>query len=132
MASKLTPEISIPTAAAVATLVYGIYTQATPSIADIRVGKPADQNIEGARKGAAWAAAGTVAAVSLITRDPTVFAAGGLMVILMDLWTRHANQVDPATGKASGVGSAPLSAMAPAPVNAGDVQVEYAVGAGSF
>jgi hypothetical protein len=129
MASMLKPEISLPVAAAVATLVYGIYTQATPTIADIRVAKPGDANIESARKGAAWAAAGSVAAISLITKDPTVFTVGGAMVILMDWWTRHANEVDPATGKAgSGLGSP----MAPTPVNPSDVQVEYAAGAGTY
>lgn len=130
MASLLKPEISLPVAAAVATLVYGIYTQATPSIADIRVGQPNDVNIEGARKGAAWAAAGSVAAISLITKDPTVFTVGGAMVVLMDWWTRHANAVDPATGRASTVGSVPLSAMAPSPVNTGDTQLTFASTAG--
>src|SRR5688500_2031872 len=101
--SLLKPEISLGVAAATATLVYGIYSQATPSIADIRVGKPSDANIEASRTAAAWAAAGTVAAISLLSKDSTVFVAGGFMVILMDWWTRHANLVDSATGKASSV-----------------------------
>jgi len=70
MASLLKPEISLGVAAATATLVYGIYTQATPSIADIRVGKPMDANIEASRKGAAWAAAGTVESSSTIRTSP--------------------------------------------------------------
>lgn len=129
MASLLKPEISVPTAAALGALVYGIYTQATPSIADIRVGKPNDANIEASRKGAAWAAAGSVAAISLITKDPTVFVIGGGMVILMDWWTRHANAVDPATGTAASVMASPMS---PSPIDAGDVQVDYAAGAGTY
>lgn len=129
MASLLKPEISLAVAAATATLVYGIYTQATPSIADIRVGSPNDANIEGARKTAAWAAAGTVAGISLVTKDPTVFALGGLMVILMDWWTRHSNAFDTKTGSA---GSMPTSPMAPAPINDADVQVTFADGAGTY
>jgi hypothetical protein len=132
MASLLKPELSVPVAAALSTLVYGIYSQATPSIADIRVGRQNDANIESSRKGAAWAAAGSVAAISLITKDPTVFVVGGGMVILMDWWTRHANAVDPATGTASSVGSAPTSPMAPAPIDGGDVQFAFAETAGTF
>ncbi len=118
----LKPEISVPTAAAVAALVYGIYTQATPSIADIRVGKQNDTNIESARRGASWAAAGSVAAISLITKDPTIFVVGGAMVIFMDMWTRHANAVDPKTGKA-GAGA---SGMAPTAINDSDQQFAFA------
>ena len=129
MASLLKPEISLGVTAATATLVYGIYTQATPSIADIRVGKPMDANIEASRKGAAWAAAGTVAAISLVSKDATVFVAGGLMVILMDWWTRHANAVDPAIGIAA---TATASPMAPSAVNGSDVQFEFAANAATF
>lgn len=130
MASLLKPEISVPTAAALGALVYGIYTQATPSIADIRVGKQNDGNIESARKGAAWAAAGSVAAISLITKDPTVFVIGGGMVILMDWWTRHANAVDPATGTASATAAG--SPMAPSPINSSDQQFAFTENAGTF
>jgi hypothetical protein len=128
MASLLKPEISVPTAAALGALVYGVYTQATPTIADMRVAKPNDTNIESARKGAAWTAAGIVAAISLITKDPTVFVVGGGMVIVMDWWTRHANAVDPATGKAA---TAMASPMAPSPVDGADVQFAFAEGAGT-
>lgn len=125
---SLKPEVSLGVGLATATVVYGVYTQATPTIADIRTAKPGDDNIEASRKTAAWTAAVLVAAISLLAKDPTVFVVGGGMVIGMDWWTRHANQVDPATGKAS---TAPAG-MAPSATNVGDVQVQFAEGAGTY
>lgn len=106
-------DVSIPTAAAVAVLVYGIYSQATPTIADIRVGKPGDPDITDSERQAAWLAAASVAGISLLTKDPTVFAIGGATVIGMSWWSRHANEVNPATKKASaGVTRAMVKAQA--------------------
>lgn len=92
------PEVSIPVGLATAAVVYGIYSNATPTIADIRVGPAQDNNIESARKMAAWTAAAVVGGISLIAKDPTVFIIGGTMVVALDWWTRHANAVNPDTG----------------------------------
>lgn len=122
----LKAEVGIPAALATAAVVYAVYTQATPSIADIRSAPAGDDHIEASRKGAAWISAGIVAGISLLTKDPTIFVVGGAMVIGLDWWTRHANQVNPATGKAS---TAPVGM---APTSQGDVTVDYAPGAGTY
>jgi len=122
MASLLKPEVSLGVAAATGALVYGLYTQFTPTIADMRVAPPGDTNIEASRKAAAWMSATIVGAVSLIAKDPTIFTIGGLMIIFMDWSTRHANAVDPKTGKAT---TAP-NGLAPVATNDGDVVMTFA------
>jgi hypothetical protein len=92
------PEVSIPVGLATAAVVYGIYSNATPTIADIRVGPAQDQNIDASRKMASWTAAVVVSGISLIAKDPTVFIIGGAMVVALDWWTRHANAINPDTG----------------------------------
>ena len=94
-------ETSIVAGVSVAALVYAIYANATPTIADIRVAKPKDADIEASRKLAAWTSAGVVAAVSLIAKDGTIFTMGGAMIIALDWWHRHANEVTPLTGRAT-------------------------------
>lgn len=97
----LKPEVSIGVGLATAGLVYAIYSNATPNLADIRTAQPDDQDVEATRKLAAWSAVGVVSAVSLISKDPTVFILGGGMVVLLDWWHRHGNAVDPTSGKAA-------------------------------
>lgn len=98
------PEISIGFGLATATLVYGVYAHAMPTIADIRVGAEQDHDIEAAEKSAAWISAAVVAGISLLTRDATVFVIGAGMVVAMSWWHRHADQVNPVSGVASMAG----------------------------
>lgn len=97
----LKPEASVSVGLATAALVYAVYSNATPSITEIRAAKPGDTDVESSRKLAAWTAAGAVGGISLITKDPTVFIIGGTMVIVLDWWHRHANAVNPIVGKAA-------------------------------
>lgn len=120
----LKPEVSLPIALGVASVVFAIYSNATPTVADIRVGKPQNEDIEASRKSAAIMSAGVVGAISLMTKDPTIFVVGGAMVVGMDWWTRHANAVNPTTGRA---GSQRLAAVAP-PAATDGVQIDYAAG----
>lgn len=101
-------EISVVAGLATASLVYAIYSNATPSIADIRVAKPHDSDIEASRKLAAWTSAGVVAAVSLIAKDGTIFVMGGAMVIALDWWHRHANEVNPMVSRATAPDTVPV------------------------
>lgn len=101
-------ETSIVAGVSVAALVYAIYSNATPSIADIRVAKPHDADIEASRKLAAWTSAGVVSAVSLIAKDGTIFVLGGAMIIALDWWHRHANEVTPLTGTATAPNMVPV------------------------
>ncbi len=102
-------ETSIVAGLSTAALVYAIYANATPTIADIRVAKPGDADIEASRKLAAWTSAGIVAGVSLIAKDGTIFVMGGAMVIALDWWHRHANEVTPLTGRATAPDVVPVS-----------------------
>lgn len=97
--SILKPESAITLGASVAALVYGVYTFSTPPTAVIHATQANDDNVERGRKKAAWTSAAVVAAVSLMTRDKTVFVMGGAMVVALDWHTRHANAVAPDTGQ---------------------------------
>lgn len=102
------PEVSVTAGLATAALVYGIYSNATPTVADIRVAKPHDADIESSRKLAAWTSAAVVAGVSLIAKDATIFIMGGSMVVALDWWHRHANEVNPLAGRATAPDTVPV------------------------
>lgn len=95
----LKPEISVPAGLATGAVVYAIFQNATPSIADIRSLPEKNQDIAASEKQASWIAAGIVSGISLIARDPVIFWFGSAAVIGMAWWTRHANHVVPSVGK---------------------------------
>jgi hypothetical protein len=101
---SLKPNESIMAGLAITALVYGVYSNATPTITEIRAAKPGDTDVEASRKMAAWTAGAVVAGVSLIAKDSTIFIIGGSAVIVVDWWHRHANAVDPRTGRAVAAG----------------------------
>lgn len=112
--ARLKPEISIGAGLAVATLVYAIHTNATPSRADIRSLPEGNPDVDAEERKATWQAAGVVAGISLIARDPVIFIIGGTMVIMEAWLTRHANYVNPDTNKymvGGSTQSAPVSEM---------------------
>lgn len=94
----LKAEVSIPVGLATAAVVYAIFSNATPSIADIRSAPPNNADIDKSERMATITSAAVVGGISLIAKDPNVFIIGGIMVIVMAFWTRHANAVNPATG----------------------------------
>jgi hypothetical protein len=106
----LKPEVSLGVALATGALVYGIFQTGMPSLTDVRVGPAQDGHINASRMSSTWTAAGIVAGVSLIAKDPTVFVIGGAMVIALDWWYRHANATNPLTGLVStpSIGAAPM------------------------
>ncbi len=96
---SLRPEVSVGMGLATATVVFAIYSQAMPSQADIRSLDSHNPDIAKTERAAGWAAGGTVAAISLLTKDATVFFIGGSMVIALSWWHRHSNAVSPMSGK---------------------------------
>ena len=126
---SLKPNESIMAGLATGAVVYSVFNQATPSIADIRTAAPNDATIDTSRKQAVIMSAGLVGAISLIAKDPTIFIIGGAIIIGMDWWTRHANAVNPKTGSVTGPGTAPTMTSAPVGVpNTGasqDNQIDY-------
>jgi hypothetical protein len=110
--SVLKPDSSVTIGLAEAAAVYVIYQSALPSHADLRSAPAHDQDIEGARKAAAWKAASILGLVFLITQDVNSFLIGGAALGGIDFMAKHANAVNPATGKAD-VGQAAVSNLAP-------------------
>jgi hypothetical protein len=100
--SILKPDSSVMAGLAEAAAVYVIYQSALPNHADIRSAPANDATIESARKGAAWKAAGLLGFVFLITQDLNSFLIGGLALGGIDYMTKHANGVNPSTGKLTG------------------------------
>lgn len=87
----LRPEFSIPTGLAVAAVVYAIHSNATPTQADIQALPAGTHDIDRAERKASWLSAGTVAGISLLAKDPTIFVIGSVATIGMAWMTRHAN-----------------------------------------
>lgn len=101
----LKPEVSIPTALALGGLVLAMHNNATPTLADLRGSVPGTMphnSINKARRQTTWAGIGLVSAISLVAHDANLFMVGGAMVVGLDLWTRHANDVVPQLGRAVG------------------------------
>lgn len=105
-------EVSVIAGLSVASIVYAVYSNMTPNIADIRVAKPNDTDVDATRKAAAWTSAAIVAGVSLVAKDGTIFVIGGAMVIMMDWFHRHADQVTPLTGRATAPDTVPVTTQA--------------------
>ncbi len=99
----LKPDVSIGVALATATVVYGVHQNMTPSVADIRSLDKGNSDVQAAEKAATWISAALVAGISLLAKDPTIFVVGGTMVVVMSWTTKHADQVDTVTKRASTV-----------------------------
>lgn len=95
----LKPEYSVMGGIALATMVFAVHQQATPSQADIQALPAGTADIDSAEKKATWLSAGAVSVVSLLAKDPTMFVIGSGMVIAMAFWTRHSNYVEGVAGK---------------------------------
>jgi hypothetical protein len=97
--SILKPEGSLALGVATAGMVYGVYSFSLPNTATMHATQANDNNIEAARKKAAWTSAAVVSIVALLTKDKTIFVLGGTMVVALDWHARHANVVSPETGQ---------------------------------
>ena len=98
---KMRPEVSIGMGLAVGALVGLIYQHAMPSLIDHRVADQNDETARSAEKTAAITSALVVTGVAALAKDPTVFVIGGAVVIGFSLWHKHANLVNPLTGRAT-------------------------------
>lgn len=98
---SLKPDTEVSIALATGVMAYGAYQVALPSTADIRSLEPNNADIQGSERVAAWIAAGLVSVVSLVTKSPSVFCLGGLVVIGASWSTRHADQVSTLTKRAT-------------------------------
>lgn len=121
MAVGRKPEISLGLGLATATVVYAIY-QKMPNAADIRVGKPGDEHLESVRKQNAWMAAATVAGISLLAKDATIFIIGGATVVVLDWMARANTWTNPLSGR---IDVNPFTVEKPMPSPAENPDVAY-------
>jgi hypothetical protein len=96
--SLLKPDLSVVIAIATGVFTIAVYDKALPSTAEIHATDALDGSVDAARKKASWMAAGAIAGVTLLTRDPAPLIIGGVTLFALDFHARHANASDPATG----------------------------------
>ena len=95
----LSKEYSLMGALAVAAVVIAVHATFTPTTADIQ-GMPAGTpDIDSAERKATLLSAGTVAGISLLAKDPTIFVVGSAVTVAMALTTRKANWPESIGGK---------------------------------
>lgn len=97
--SILKPDTSVMLGLANGAIILGIYNGTLPTIASIRTADSHDNDIEASRKAAAWTSAAVLGFMFLITRDRNSFLIGGLILAGTDIIVKHANGVNPGTGK---------------------------------
>lgn len=95
----LKPEFSIMAGLTMGALVYGVYNTALPPAGDIRTVQENNVDVDSANRLAGWTSAAVVAGISLIAKDATIFIIGGSMVVALNWWYKHANQVKPEIGR---------------------------------
>lgn len=79
--------------------VYLIYSNAVPSLADVRNAAPDDQDVERSRKTAAWISTALVAAVFVIAKDLNSYIISGASLVAIDYAYKHSNMIHPVSGK---------------------------------
>jgi len=95
---SLKPEVSLMGGLAVATVVYAIHSNATPSLADMQGLPVGTKDVDVSERRATWLSAGVVAGISLLARDPGIFVIGSAMTVAMAWSSRHALWTDSKTG----------------------------------
>lgn len=98
MASILKPDQSVLMGVASAGVISAIYAGALPTVANVRASAPQDNDIEGARKAAAWTSFGLLSFLYILTRDRNAFMIGGIALAGIDLIVKTSNGLDPLTG----------------------------------
>jgi hypothetical protein len=76
-----------------------VYSHFVPPIADVRIAEPMDSDVENAERKALIYTSAFTAMVALLTRSKEVFIIGGIVIVAEDFATKHANAVNPDTGK---------------------------------
>lgn len=99
MPSILKPDGSVAIGIATGVVVYAVYDRSLPDVATIHATDAGDINVEASRKKAAWASAGVLSAITLLTKDVNVLVLGAVILFALDMHTRHANASNPVTGQ---------------------------------
>ncbi len=91
----LKPEISLTVGLATGAVVFGVYTNMLPTVADTRANDVNNPDLASSEKAAAWTSAAIVSGISLIAKDATIFIVGGAITVAMAWFYKHANNVNP-------------------------------------
>jgi hypothetical protein len=76
-----------------------IFNHFVPGVADQRQVKPFNGDLESAEREALFASTGFVLVTAGLMKSLRVFIIGGVAIIAVDFAMKHANAVDPSTGK---------------------------------
>lgn len=95
-------EASVGTGLAAGGVAFTVFNMSLPPLTDVRAAEPENGDVFRSERTATWVAAAIVVGVALITSDATVFVIGGSTVVALAWLYRHANQVSPTSGTATG------------------------------
>jgi hypothetical protein len=126
----LANESSLAIGLAVGGVAFTVFNMSLPPLTDVRSADPENGDVFSAERTATWVAAGLVTGVALIAKDATVFVIGGTVVVAMAWLYRHANEVNPVSGTATGDLEIPGALTSGEPQNAGYMDVGPMVEAG--
>lgn len=116
--SRLQPDSATSVGILTAVGVYLIYMNSLPNMADIRLAPPNNEDIDSARKGAAWKSAALITLVFLVARDLNSYIISGAALVGIDYMVKHHNAIEPATGKLDVGGNSTLMPGGSAPLQA--------------
>jgi hypothetical protein len=85
---NLSPEAELTVGAISAGIVYAVFGQNVPTLADVRADKPGNVNTHKSVKHAVITSTIVVTGLALLGKSPTVFIIGGSM-ILFEGWKYH-------------------------------------------
>lgn len=98
--SLLKPESSVTTGVLEAIGIYLIYNHSLPGLHDVKSAPQHDDTLESTRRTAGIESAVLLGAVFALTRDFNALIIGGVSLLAVDSMYKHANAVNPGTGKA--------------------------------
>lgn len=97
--SRLKPDSATAVGLITAAGVFLIYNNALPSVTDVRVSAAHNDDIDAARKHAAWESAILVGLVFLVARDLNSYIISAAALVGIDYVYKHNNGINPNTGK---------------------------------
>lgn len=109
--SILKPNESVAISLGTGGLVFGVYQFMLPSVTEIHGAEAHNGAVSTSQKKAMWTSAAVVGGATLLTRDPNVFIAGAAVFLFLEWSARHANMVDPKSGKVVPKGKTASQAM---------------------
>jgi hypothetical protein len=118
MLSRLQPDSATMVGLLTAAGVYLIYNNALPTMADLRLGPPNDNDAESARKSAAIKSTLLIGLVFLVARDLNSYIISGGALVGIDYMYKHHNAIEPSTGKLDTGTPATIAPGAGAPLEA--------------